>query len=66
LRDTASICSVGDIEFCCDLLMRQLNQVIAAGWLTQNRLQFLPVISAVAQLQLIDRPLLMVLPITVS
>ena len=64
LRDTAYVRTAGDIQFCSDFLMRQLNQAIAPWWLTENRLQFLPVISAVAKLQLIYRPLVMVLPIT--
>ena len=29
LRDTASVGAVGDIQFCSDFLMRQLNQAIA-------------------------------------
>jgi len=64
LRDTASVRAVGDIQFCGDFLVRQLNQVIATWWLTQNGLQFLPVVSAIAKLQLIHRPLLVVPPIT--
>ena len=64
LRHTALVSAIGDIEFCSDLLMCQLNQAIATRWLTKNRLQFLPVIRAVAELQLINRPLVMVLPIT--
>src|SRR4030095_379732 len=56
----------GDIEFRCNFLTRQLNQAIATWWLTQNGLQLLPVISAVAELQLIYGPLLMVLPITLG
>jgi len=34
LRDAASICAVGDIQFCRDLLMRQLNQCITPDGLT--------------------------------
>jgi len=34
LRDTASVRTVGDIQFCSDFLMRQLNQAIATWWLT--------------------------------
>jgi hypothetical protein len=33
LRDTASVRAVGDIQFCCDFLMRQMNQAIATCWL---------------------------------
>jgi len=66
LRHTASVRAVGDIQFCSDFLVRQLNQAIAAWWLTQNRLQLLPVIGAIAKLQLIYRPLVMILPITMS
>ena len=33
LRDTASVRAVGDIQFCSDFLMCQLNQAIATWWL---------------------------------
>ena len=64
LRHTALVSAIGDIELCSDLLTRQLNQGIATWRLTQNGLQFLPVIRAIAELQLIHRPLVMVLPVT--
>ncbi len=38
LRDTASVRAGGDIQFCSDFLMHQLNQAIAPWWLTQNGL----------------------------
>jgi len=66
LRHTALVSAIGDIEFCSDLLMCQLNQAIATWRLTQNGLQFLPVIGAIAKLQLIYRPLVMILPIACS
>ena len=33
LRETASVRAVGDIQFCSDFLMCQLNQAITADWL---------------------------------
>ena len=66
LRHTASVRPVGDIEFRCDFMTCQEKQAIATWWLMQNGLQLLQVISAVAKLQLIYWPLLMVLPITLS
>lgn len=36
LRDTASVRAIGNIEFCSDFLVRQLNQAITTWWLTQN------------------------------
>lgn len=65
-RDTASISAIGDIQFCHYLLARQLNQAITMWQLTQNGLQFLLIVSPVTKLQLIYRPLLIILPITRS
>ena len=65
LRNAASVRAVGDIQFRCDFLVGQLNQPIAMWLLMQNRLQVLLVIGAAAKLQLIYRPLLVMLPITV-
>jgi hypothetical protein len=31
LLDTASVGAIGDIQFCSDFLMRQINQFITAG-----------------------------------
>ena len=64
LRYTALVSAIGDIELCSDLLVRQLHQAITTWWLTQNGLQLLLVIRAVPKLQLIHRPLVVVLPIT--
>ena len=50
LRYTVLVSAVGDIQFCSDLLTRQLNQRITTWWLKQDRLQFLPVIGAIAEL----------------
>jgi hypothetical protein len=66
LRHTTSIGAGSDVEFCCDFLVRQLIQAVTAWRLAKNRLQFLPIISAIAKLQLIYRPLLVVLPITLA
>jgi len=34
LHDAASVRAIGDIQFCSDFLMRQLNQAVASWWLT--------------------------------
>ena len=33
LRDTASVRAIGNIEFCSNFLVRQLNQDISTWWL---------------------------------